>query len=377
MRKVTASFVTSLAAVFAGLTSCGTSNRVPEWSFEAPAVEPGEGAYVAARAETSLPANDVTATDFEQTIASPTIGDRSASGNNVSSSSALARYAPTSSRVYLPASPPVGSSQVKPSANPAESTPTPIPKSNSALTPAPPADTLAARTVLAASAPAPSAPAPQARTQINGTGAAPTTADGLPLLRPSTADESIAQRSLSTAALSTADLKEPAATSEPDLASDPLLPATAPSEIAAPDLAMAADQVTARAIGTDILLSLQQLSEPATADATVGLATVEPGLTAPTLANLTQSLQPQDSVLLTDLRTALELSPATVNLWDLQQGLSKTALFDGTPVKLKAKDNLYYSAGYLYSPLIAGLRLPTAPHLVTDPPAVEADSTAE
>ena len=96
-----------------------------------------------------------------------------------------------------------------------------------------------------------------------------------------------------------------------------------------------------------------------------------------TLADLTQPLSRQDSALLADLQASLNPSPATVSLQMLQQGLPETALFDGNSAKLTPKADLYYGTGYLYSPLIAGLRIPAAPRPTVYLPTVESAFVAK
>ncbi|CAN5692747.1 hypothetical protein BH23CYA1_BH23CYA1_17740 [soil metagenome] len=375
MRKFTASFVTSLAAIFAGLTGCGQSDRVPEWSFEAPADEPGESAYVSARAEASLPTSDATEPDFEQTVISETVSKRPVLLNNVASARTPARYAPTSSQVYLPASPPFDQSQVKQTANSVASNS--IPATGSPVPASPPlVDSLAARTVLAASAPPPLRVPSQADTQTERNTAAESparSADGLPMLPPKTADAVIAQPPLSTAAL-----EESAEASAPALMTPNPLPVVAPAKVTQPDLDMETSETEEDSIGTAILLDLQRLSGTAAdpTGTTAGLTTAET-VTDRALADLTRSLSLQESVLLADLQAALNPSPAAVSLQTLQQGLPETVLFDGNLAKPTPKANLYYSAGYLYSPLVAGLRTSAAPRPAIYFPAVESASIAK
>ena len=369
MRKVTAAFVTSLSAIFAGLTGCGQSSRVPEWSFEAPAAEPGESAYVAARAEASLPTSDAPEPDFEQTVTSQTstsepVSKRPVLLNNVASASPPAHYAPTRSQVYLPASPPFDQSQVKQTARSAMLNSIPAAESPAPASPLP-VDSLAARTVLAASAPPPLGASPQAETPA-------ISADGLPRLPSKAADEVIAQPPLSTAALEAS-----AATAAPALTPNPL-PVTTPAEVTQPALDMETSETEEDTIGTAILFDLQRLSGTA-ADPTATtnrLATAET-TAAPTLTSLTQSLSRQDSALLVDLQAALNPSSAAVSLQTLQQGLPETVLFDGNLAKPVPKANLYYGTGYLYSPLIAGLRASAAPRPAIYFPTVESASIAK
>ncbi len=339
MRKVTTSLVTSLTAIFAGLAGCGPSSHVSsEWSFEAPAVGPGESTY-AEVADVPLSSSDTIEPyskrpDFQQPLVTAAVSDRPTSSNRPSALSA-----PTQ-QVSLPASQPVSQpDQVKqsanPSVNPSANGPVPTAENSSAPVSTSSGDPLVARTLLAVSIPAPPTPdLTQANTQAER-GTAPETqatlsADGLPrlpALAPSAVNEPTYQRALHTPPLEVA---------ASGLASTPAaLPVTATVDAAIPDIAV---------------------TPP------------EPASIALTLASLTQSLPGQNSVLLADLlasldpasEATLEATPEALSIWTLPQGLPGESMFESHPAKLTPKAGLYSTAGYLHSPLLGELMAPSA-----------------
>lgn len=351
MRKVTASLVTSLTAIFAGLAGCGPSSHVSsEWSFEAPAVGPGESTY-AEVSDVPLPSNNLIEPyskrpDFQQPLVTAAVSDRPTPPDRPSALSA------STQGLSPPASQPVSPlAQVKqsanPSVNPSANGPVPTAENSSAPVSTSSGDPLVARTLLAVSTPAPPTPdLTQANTQAER-GTAPETqatlsADGLPrlpALAPSAVNELTDQRALHSPPLEVA---------ASGLASAPnASPATATADAAIPDIAV---------------------SPP------------EPASVALTLASLTQSLPGQNSVLLADLLASLDPAPETtpeaISIWTLPQGFPGESTFESHPAKLTPKAGLYSTAGYLRSPLLEELMAPSALqpaiHMPTgDTPAVE------
>lgn len=328
MRKVTASLVTSLTAIFAGLAGCGPSSHVSsEWSFEAPAVEPGESTY-AEVAEVPLPSNDTIEPyskrpDFQQPLVTSAVSDRPTSTNRPGALSA-----PTQ-RVSLPASQPVSQpAQVKqsanPSVNPSANGPVPTAENSSAPVSTSSGDPLVARTLLAVSTPAPPMADPtQAERGTALETQATLSADGLPrlpALAPRAVNEPTDQQALHSTPLE-------AAASAPD--ASPVTPVTADAAI--PDIAVSPSESASIAL---------------------------------TLASLTQSLPGQNSVLLADLLASLDPAPKTtpeaISIWTLPPGLSAESMFESHPAKLAPKAGLYSTAGYLHSPLMEELMAPSA-----------------
>ncbi len=325
MRKVTTSLVTSLTAIFAGLAGCGPSSHVSsEWSFEAPAVEPGESTY-AEVAEAPLPSRNPIEPyskrpDFQQlSVEAAVSGPTSPTRPNALSA--------PSKQVSLPASQPVGQpAQVKQSAF--ANGPVPTAENSSASVSTPSGDPLVARTLLAVSTPAPPMPdLPQADTQAErGTNLetqATLSADGLPRLP----------------ALAPSEVNEP---------TDQMAPHSPSPEAAASELASAPDasQVATAAIPN------------------IAVSYPEPASVALTLASLTQSLPGQNSALLADLLASLdpasETTSETISIWMLPQGLPGESMFESHPAKLTPKAGLYSTTGYLHSPLLGELMAPSA-----------------